>query len=1092
MSLDNQIDLFEEEAATVTPSVAWPSMERFPLNLRGRSAGSVIERDLAAAENTLIVTGYASLGRLVSFFGQLAFDRRQPFRLLLGAEPHPTARSDFSLRGHDLPDEIRQFWLARGISLRLSGLLLKVMDDLRAGRLEARYMPRVQGLLHAKIYCADDVTILGSSNFSDAGMARNLEANARFTAREGRRSKELRQVAENYWSLGEDYSEALLGLLEQLLQMVSWQDALARACAELLEGSWAEEYLRHAGLLGQGEVLWPSQVRGIAQALMLLRQVGSVLVADATGSGKTRMGVHLIRGLMQQIWSSSRRRKGEPVMVCPPLVKLTWEREANHCGLPLATTSHGMLSQRGGEDTELMLNRLSRAQILAVDEAHNFLNLASQRTQTILRNLADHTLLFTATPINRSSVDLLRIADLIGADNLAPDTLKMFERLLGRRRPKRSLSDGERQSLQHEIARFTVRRTKSQLNRMIDEAPEAYRDAAGKPCRYPQHQPHTYTLDEPNRDRQAAARISELAEQLLGINYLTGEIALPAALKRDGWTEDKYLASRLKGARKLAGYMMRSRLRSSRAALLEYLRGTRHALESFAMQEDFHKSDTGNVIERLDKLRGHVPQNRLSIDLPDWLGDAGQHRVVCDQEIALYQAMENIVRTELSDGREQRKAQLLRGLLDQHQLVLAFDSCPITLALIRKLLSTAAGLKVHIATGDPASERRELAAVFAPGSQQQQVVGLCSDSLAEGVNLQQASAVVHLDMPSVVRIAEQRVGRVDRMDSPHPSVDIYWPDDAPEFALTTDERFVERFETVESLLGANMILPEHLVGSRRDEPVDTASLVQEFEQALMADDWDELEDAFAPVRALIEGRAPLVPAATYATMRRESARILSRVAIAPARRPWGFFCLRGDGERPPAWILLPAPDGKPVSDLATICAGLRERLQPDMPTPPAAEDHMRWLEPFLRRLVLAERERLPRKKRRALDEMRIVLEHYQTEAAEHHRQDDLDLCQRLIRWLDSENPEEMPDWEAMAERWLDLIRPVWYRALQERRRKRPLRLADLRSRLLHEDRINLDDIRQTFARIPRLPPVEERIAACILGVPMLQEADESI
>jgi hypothetical protein len=82
-----------------------------------------------------------------------------------------------------------------------------------------------------------------------------------------------------------------------------------------------------------------------------------------------------------------------------------------------------------------------------------------------------------------------------------------------------------------------------------------------------------------------------------------------------------------------------------------------------------------------------------------------------------------------------------------------------------------------------------------------------------GVNLQEASAVVHLDMPSVVRIAEQRVGRVDRMDSPHASIQVWWPQDAKEFALRSDERFLERYATVESLLGSNMPLPEALGGS---------------------------------------------------------------------------------------------------------------------------------------------------------------------------------------------------------------------------------------------------------------------------------------
>ena len=41
-----------------------------------------------------------------------------------------------------------------------------------------------------------------------------------------------------------------------LLQFVSWQEALARACADLLEGEWADRYLAGDSA---GKRLWPSQ-----------------------------------------------------------------------------------------------------------------------------------------------------------------------------------------------------------------------------------------------------------------------------------------------------------------------------------------------------------------------------------------------------------------------------------------------------------------------------------------------------------------------------------------------------------------------------------------------------------------------------------------------------------------------------------------------------------------------------------------------------------------------------------------------------------------------------------------------------------------
>ncbi len=72
-------------------------------------------------------------------------------------------------------------------------------------------------------------------------------------------------------------------------------------------------------------------------------------------------------------------------------------------GINLQSFSHGSLSHAKSTRHSLSLESLRRAQILCVDEGHNFLNFKSNRTQHLLRNMADHMLLFTATPINRLS-----------------------------------------------------------------------------------------------------------------------------------------------------------------------------------------------------------------------------------------------------------------------------------------------------------------------------------------------------------------------------------------------------------------------------------------------------------------------------------------------------------------------------------------------------------------------------------------------------------------------------------------------------------------------------------------------------------------
>jgi len=63
--------------------------------------------------------------------------------------------------------------------------------------------------------------------------------------------------------------------------------------------------------------------------------------------------------------------------------------------------------------------------------------------------------------------------DMMGADNLADETLKVLARLARRRAAGgEAIADEEREVLRREIQRFTVRRTKPMLNALIDRAPE--------------------------------------------------------------------------------------------------------------------------------------------------------------------------------------------------------------------------------------------------------------------------------------------------------------------------------------------------------------------------------------------------------------------------------------------------------------------------------------------------------------------------------------------------------------------------------------------------------------------------------------------
>ena len=1067
--------------------VEWPPAARFPINQDVARVEDTVIKDLKSSSKPLIVTGFATLDRIIDFVASA--DQCHQIRVVFGSEPFSSRQETFSIHSPDLPHEMKEYWLERGISILLSAKLLVCIERLKAGSLLARYVARSTWRLHAKIYVGDDAATIGSSNFTNPGMRNQLEANVRFQRfnnatkpaerEEHRRYAEAVQIAEHFWDLGSDYNQQLINLLEQLLRLVPWQEAIARASAELLEGEWAQGYLRGEYLPGDA-ALWPSQRLGIAQALFILKERGSVLIADATGSGKTRAGVHLIGAKMHEIVASNRLRRGKAMLISPPSVKSEWEAESAIASVPIDVFSHGMLSRTSDELHDTILSNLRRAQILCVDEGHNFLNVKSKRTQQLMRNMADHVALFTATPINRSAVDLLRIADMLGADNLDDDTLKAFERMLGARSISRSLSEEEIGELRREIAKFTVRRTKRVLNELIDKEPSAYTDAKGRQCRFPKHQAKTYPLKESESDRKKADQIRDLAANLKGILHFQKDISLPDTLRRRGVTEENFFKGRLSSANRLSQYVVMSALRSSRAALLEHLLGTKEAAKRSNIGSFRKTTQTGNVIDRLADVAGKLPKSNLTIDLPDWLCDSEKHRSACKNEINTYQKIVKLT-TSISVGREARKVHLLSALSQKYSYILAFDSRPITLAYLRMLLKkNELESRILVATGDTQSDRRDLLKSFSPRSNDvTPTIGLCSDSVSEGVNLQRAQAIVHLDMPSVVRIAEQRSGRIDRLDSPHQTIHAWWPDDAKEFALRQDERFIERYETVDNLLGSNMPLPDVI---RQPKRIYTArDAIREYETT--GESWDGIEDAFSPVRALVSENSALIPEKIYQEYINVKARVISRVSLVSALQPWAFFCTT-DTSRVPRWIFLKDIISDPETDLLAISEHLRQRLGPDVDDlhdfSPGSE---RIMAEFLNRLSAVERRLLSRRKRRALDEMEKVIEAFLQSAVIRENQNEVDTLSALLQVLTDPGAGIQPDWEELAARWLDLIRPVWYEKLQTSRRTRPLLLKDIRKELIGAEASLLPKTISEFTKaLPAQRPADERIVACIIGV----------
>jgi superfamily II DNA/RNA helicase len=99
---------------------------------------------------------------------------------------------------------------------------------------------------------------------------------------------------------------------------------------------------------------------------------------------------------------------------------------------------------------------------------------------------------------------------------------------------------------------------------------------------------------------------------------------------------------------------------------------------------------------------------------------------------------------------------------------------------------------------------------------------ITTDVLSEGLNLQEASVVVHLDYPWNPARLDQRIGRVRRLGSRHHVVTVYAlaPPAPAERLLRIDERLRDKLRVAQRTIGvAGHILPSLVLAIARSAPV---------------------------------------------------------------------------------------------------------------------------------------------------------------------------------------------------------------------------------------------------------------------------------
>jgi superfamily II DNA or RNA helicase/HKD family nuclease len=1059
--------------------VRWPDQELFPLNFKGlgRTVQKVVYQDIEESEEFLIVTGFTSLSNLIDLFGSRDFEKVKKVRVLIGFEPNIKGRKKYQRLGLD--KEIKDYWLKKGLSIMQGGAVIHLIEKIKSGLIEFRFRDK----LHAKIYIGDSYAVLGSSNFSYNGLNIQEEANIRVkktnsSVKEQEQYFSIKKIAESYYEDSANYNDKIIELLQTLIGETSWQEALARAIAEMLEGGWLREYKDIITKLEQTK-LWPTQWKGLAQAVSILQSQSNVLIADPTGAGKTKLCTAVVLSLQHWLYEIGKNYRTESLIICPPLVLEKWSAEfkafnrINHSQI-----STGLLSNSSGKNKKKISEELSLANILVIDEAHNYLSAGSKRTMLLKDNKSDYKILITATPISKKVEDLLRLIDLLDVDNLTDKDFDIYQQLV--LKPYLGNRTENINNLRKFISKFTVRRTKKGLNKEIDKERESYVNRLGNICRFPQQYEKTYITQESDDDKILVQEINALAQQIKGVTYLTTFHPPKYEIHKDESLQ-AFVTKRIHAGKALSIYMIRSALRSSHVALVEHIIGSIQTMKLF----DFTGKNNGSG-DKLKRLEEIIAANKIPYRspkfkkefFPDWLTDERLYFETCRQEIELYTKMAEIAQ-KLSGKRELGKVQELIRLAEEHKNILAFDSTVITLYYFKKVFETTfPRQKLLVATGseDDKGSQRVLDIFKLDSTNEEKHIALCSDKMSESVDLQKASCVFLLDTPSVLRIVEQRIGRADRMDSMHDSIDIYWAVDSDEYSMKTDERLIETNDIVEQIYGANFEVPEVLKGRRFQQTESTEKIINEYKEFVDKDEsWSGIHDSFQFIVNLKEGAHPLIEESLYQQFTDVHSEVKTRVSFISGLQNWCFIALRGDKNKSPRWYLIDETDEIHM-DYPDVCQHLRANITKE-------SIKLKWDDHALRKYVnlfkAKERELLPPKKRRALEVAQHILE--RKSKTKNISKEDKEAYEYMLLLMQP-NAQEVLDFERLAEEWIIILQP-YLKAKREnnRRKKVVLNLSSLKSDY-KTIALNFQELLNIADQCIIADEIDKRIAACIIGI----------
>jgi len=721
------------------------------------------------------------------------------FRLLLGKAPEiGESRTLGEALLEEMGNEVESFDLTK----ESEDLVKRFTYFLKRDSVEVRLY---NSFLHGKAYIFDDRVVVGSSNFTAAGLTREGELNTWKQRSEAEYTR--REWFEKFWPESSDFKEELIHLLEESrfgMPRMPYE-IFIKSLYELQKEDIEREPIE-AGKPQTKVSLTEFQADAIPRIETKLDRYGGCIVADSVGLGKTWIAKRII----EKVGYFERENM---LIICPAQLKEMWGRELKGIDVKENIISQEDLASKNFVEKAQRAagGSLESIKLVVVDESHNFRSPLSNRWENLFTLTTEHMrspkmLFLTATPINNTIWDLYwQIMLLVKGNSSAfikeniQDLFRFFKN-----------AENNPSLLNDLLNEISIRRTRDYIIRNYPDAYIINQEGKEEKIIFPKRtlESVNYSLDQTYKGMYR--EISEtIAEKLTMAYYRRLEYKKGGVESED----ERFELGRMQAIGGIFRTILLKRLESSIHAFKKSISDHMDFLElmeenlkkgrlltkeayrkyTFALENELEDSEDGWMLEEFDPAR---------YDFERLLGDI-------EKDISLLKEM--LTKVERISPAEDSKLRVLKEKLlelsESGQTVLFTYYADTLNYIFEEIKKDERFLNLRMeavsSSGITSKSPRERERIMREFSNREIDILLSTDVLSEGQNLQSARYLINYDLHWNPTRMIQRAGRIDRIGSPYTEIFIYnfFPENELEELLRLVQVLQEKIVDIDRSIG---------------------------------------------------------------------------------------------------------------------------------------------------------------------------------------------------------------------------------------------------------------------------------------------------